>query len=109
MNLFQLLTFKQITKTVDATFQVIETATSLQFQGVVQPFTAQQLRMKSEGQRLWKWSTIHALPVLSLKPDDVLIDQAGVQYRVMGKKDYSAYGYQEYEIIEDYPGLSPEA
>lgn len=107
MNWFQLLTFEQVTKTVDATFQVQETTTPLQFQGVVQPFTAQQLRMKPEGQRLWKWYGIHALPVLQLSPDDVLIDQSGTHFRVMGKTDFTQYGYVYYETVQDYNPPTP--
>lgn len=106
MNWFQLLTFDRVTKTVDATFTVTETTTPVQFQGVVVPFTPQQLRMKPEGQRLWKWSAIYALPSIPLQPDDVLVDQRGVGYRVMAKTDYTSYGYVLYECVDDYTGGS---
>lgn len=107
MNWFQLLTFEKITKTIDATFQVVETTTPLEFQGVLQPFNPRQLMMKPEGQRRWRWYTIHALPVLQLFPDDVLVDQKGIQYRIKDKLNYERYGYCEYHAIEDYTGSGP--
>lgn len=105
-NWFQLLTFKQVVKKT-INFQTVETASPLEFQGVVQPFTSQQLAMKPEGQRAWKWFTIHAWPTLILKPDDVIINQAGTQFRVMEKLDFKEYGYVRYEMIEDYSGSGP--
>lgn len=107
MGWFQLLTFEKVTKTVDATFQVVETTTPIAFQGVVMRLTAQQLRMKPEGQRSWQWNQIYALPVVSLKPDDVLITQDGLHYRVMEKLDYSQYGYISYHVIEDFNPPTP--
>lgn len=102
---FQLLVFDQIVKTV-TNFRVIETTVPIQFQGVVQVFTPRQLMMKPEGQRLWKWSSIHCYPTVSLKPDDVIVYQ-GIQYRVMAELDYIQYGYKEYHIIQDYTGSGP--
>ena len=105
-NWFQLLTFEHITKTT-INFQVVETTTPMQFQGVVQPFTAQQLSIKPEGERSWKWYTIHAWPALSLVPDDVLVDQSGTQYRIMEKFDFKEYGYVLYHAVQDYSGSGP--
>ena len=97
---FQTLSFVQIVKSI-VNFQVVETETTTVFQGVRQPFTAQQLLMKPEGQRLWKWETIHSFPDLQLKPDDRIIFGT-LKYRVMQKSDWKEYGYIEYHIIEDY-------
>ena len=69
--------------------------------GVRQPMKAQQLMMKPEGQRAWKWETIHSRPDLVLNIDDIVVFNE-VRYRVMAKKDYSEYGYLEYEIMQDY-------
>jgi hypothetical protein len=100
LDWFQNLTFTRIVKTT-INFNVVETPTSYSFQGVRQPFTAQQLVMKPEGQRQWKWETIHAFPNLVLNPDEI-IGFAGQNYRVMRKSDFSEYGYVLYEIVQDY-------
>lgn len=106
LNWFQQLTFEQITKTT-VNFQVVETPTIISFLGVWQPFSPQQLFLKSEGQRAWKWFTCHAEPNAPLVPDDIVI-QAGVNYRVMKKLDYKAYGYIEYQLIEDWDGAKAQ-
>jgi hypothetical protein len=97
---FQPLTFTQIVKTV-VNYQAVETETSTTFMGVRQPFSAQQLLMRPEGQRKWKWETIHAYPDLTLDVDDI-ITFSGVKYRVMQKSNWAEYGYVEYAIVEDY-------
>ena len=102
---FQPLTFTSIVKTVVG-YQVVETPTNVTFQGVWQPFTAQQLSMKPEGQRQWKWFTVHAQPGLELIPDEV-ITYLGTQYRIKDKLDYILYGYVEYHLVEDYTGAGP--
>lgn len=99
-NWFQLLTFTKITKQT-VNFKLVETRTDFSFYGVKQPFTAQQLEMKPEGQRTWKWFTVHAYPNLVLVPDEVIF--FGTQnFRVMQKLDYLEYGYLEYHIAQDY-------
>ncbi len=71
--------------------------------GVRQPFSAQKLMIKPEGQRAWRWETLHCLPDVLLKPnDDVLFE--GVKYRVMQKYDYKEYGYLQYDITQDFQG-----
>lgn len=102
----QTITFTQIVKTVNSKFEVTETPTNTTFSGVWQPFTAQQLMIKPEGERAWKWFTVHALVVLPLKPDDV-VSYKGQQYRVKEKLDYMEYGYMEYHLIQDYTGSGP--
>ena len=70
-------------------------------QGVCQPFSPEQLEVKPEGQRSWKWSTIHVLPGLNLNTNDRIIFD-NVHYKVMQKLDYSRYGYLEYHIVKDF-------
>lgn len=105
LDYLQPMTFTTIVKTVE-NFQVVETPTSVSFQGVWQPFTARQIQMKPEGQRAWKWFMVHALVALPLVPDDV-VTYLGTQYRVKADNDYSIYGYYQYELIEDYTGAGP--
>lgn len=97
---FQTITFIQIVKTI-INFQSVETQVPTTFQGVWQPFTDQQLTLKPEGQRSWKWFMLHAQPSLILKPDDIVSYQ-GEKFRVMSKRDYKEYGYIEYHCIGDY-------
>lgn len=103
---FQTMVFKRIGKTVNQLLQVLETAIPIQVQGVWQPFTPQQLIMKPEKQRAWKWFMLHAAVGTNLQPDDVVQFQ-GTQYRVMGILDYSLNGYLEYHVVNDYTGSGP--
>lgn len=102
---FQPMVFTTIVKTV-VNFNVVETPTDVNFLGVWQPFSAQQLAMKPIGQRAWSWFMLHASPGLVLVPDEV-VNYLGVQYRVMDQSDYRAYGYVEYHLTDDYTGSGP--
>lgn len=68
---------------------------------VRQPFSAQQLMIRPEGQRSWKWFSIHATPDLILGVDDLFI-LYDVRYRVMEKYDFSEYGFLYYNCVEDF-------
>lgn len=97
---FQPLSFSQVTKTI-VNGEVVETSETISFQGVRQPMSAQQLLMKPEGERNWRWETIHALPGCPLKPDDVITYQ-DLTYRVISREIYPEYGYIKYDICQDY-------
>ena len=99
------MVFELITKTVSGG-EAIETTTPINFRGVMQPLKVTQLMLKPEGQRSWTWFWLHCDPSLKLRLDDVVIYK-GVQTRVMGKKDYSDYGYLEYELAQDWTGAGP--
>jgi hypothetical protein len=82
-----------------------ETYTSANTLGVVMPLKPQQLSMKPEGERAWKWRKMFCLPTPSLVPSDEIIfgtDENGERFRVMAKADFSEYGYNEYEICQGY-------
>ena len=100
LDWFQNMTFDLISKAI-TDYGLTETATTISTKGVRQPFSAQQLSIKPEGQRAWKWETLHCLPDVKLNPDDIVVFN-GIRYRVMDKLDYSEYGYLEYHIIQDY-------
>ena len=102
---FQPMTFTRVVKTVVG-FQAVETPTPTDFRGVIQPLGARQLLLKPEGQRAWTWQTLHADPSLKLDVDEV-VTYLGVQTRVMARKDFSLYGYVEYEIVQDWTGSGP--
>jgi hypothetical protein len=78
-----------------------EISTKISTKVSIQPFTAQQLIIRPEGQRAWRWFNVYALSNLDLKPDDVFKIR-GVRYRIMEKSDWSVYGYFHYSVIEDY-------
>lgn len=80
--------------------------TNVTFQGVWQPFTAEQLLLKPEGQRSWDWQMCHAEPALILNTDEIITYEE-IQYRVMSKKDYSKYAYVQYDLVRDYSGSGP--
>jgi hypothetical protein len=105
LDWFQPMTFTTLVKAVVG-FQNVEVPTNIDFRGVWQPFTAQQLNTKPDGQTAWRWFTVHADTTLILKPDEV-ITYLGSQYRVKEKLDYSLNGYVEYHIIEDFTGSGP--
>lgn len=105
LDWFQPMIFTQIVKVVE-NFVVTETPTDVSFQGVMQPFSDQQVRMKPEGQRTWKWYMLHAEPGLLLNPDDTT-KYKGIQYRVLFKRDWKEYGYVEYHLVQDYSGSGP--
>lgn len=102
---FQPVTFGVITKTI-VNFQNKETVVDITFNGVVQPLEARKLKMMPHGQRKWPPLMVHSDPSLELAVDDVIIYLA-VQYRVMEKLNYTAYGYNEYHLIQDYTGSGP--
>lgn len=97
---FQKMRFVKIAKSV-VNFKVVELATPFETMGVRQPFTAQQLMMKPEGQRKWLWQTMHALPDTVLRPDDVIVF-GDIPYRVMEKLNWTEYGFVEYHIVQAY-------
>lgn len=105
VRFFQPLKFVKITKTTKRA-KLIEVREEVATMGVIQPLNSQQLMVKPEGQRAWKWNWIHALPTLVLNNDDVVTladaPAGGTSYRVMGKTDFSAYGYVAYEVVQDY-------
>jgi len=105
LDWFQSMAFVVLTKSV-VNFQNVETKTQTSFRGIWQPFNAQQLRMKPEGERAWRWFMLHADTSLELFPDDVVIYNS-LQYRVMEKNDYLHYGYREYHLVEDFTGSGP--
>lgn len=106
LNWFQKMEFSVLTKTVE-NFTVNEAQVVYETKGVIQPMKAEELKIKPEGERSWKWWKLHCLPNLELKTDDV-VTYLAVQYRVMSKNDYSLYGYYEYDLVEDFTGVGPE-
>ncbi len=78
-----------------------EIVRELQTNGVYQPLRPQLLQTKPEGQRHWEWQMLHCQPGLPIRPGSIVVLE-GNKFRVMAKNDYSAYGYIEYHLVEDY-------
>jgi len=106
LDYFQPMTFEQITKTVGANYQVVETTTPIACYGLWQPMGAQRLAMMPIGQRKWNHFTLHTQLALPLQPDDVIV-YLGKQYRCLAQNDYSLYGYYYYEFNDDFSGSGP--
>ena len=80
---------------------VTETYINKRSFGVRAPLKPQELALKPEGQRAWRWEQIHALPTLQLAVDDIIIF-SDFRYRVMSKQNFSEYGYILYDICEAF-------
>ena len=86
-------------------YKTVETVLTDYYRAVKQPLSVKQLDIKPEGQRGWKWLQLHSEPKLQLQLDDIIILDGGDRYRVMGRKDYSEYGYVEYELVKGFEKL----
>lgn len=73
---------------------------TVQTQASIQPLP-QELAIKMEGERNWRWSLIHILPNVVLNNND-LITLFGIQYKVMKKENWSQYGYLDYFVVENF-------
>lgn len=81
---------------------LVTTELKINFKGVWQPFSYQQLALLPEGQRDWSHYWIHAKSgTLDLQTADKIIFQ-GNRYKVLERKDYGLNGYIEYHVILDY-------
>lgn len=73
---------------------------------VRQAFSAEQLMIRPEGERSWKWYEIHATVDLILNTDDIILIH-GQRLRIMEKRDYTEYGFVIYAAVEDYQQVIP--
>ena len=69
-------------------------------QASIQPLP-QELAIKMEGERNWRWSLINILPNVNLDNND-LITLFGIQYKVMKKENWAQYGYINYFVVENF-------
>lgn len=100
LSWFRPMVFGVVVQAIES-FEVAETITSVNFKGVWQPLSAEQLKIKPEGERSWDWYMVHSDPSLILQTQDK-ITYLGVIYKVMATKNYKEYGYNYYELIKDY-------
>jgi hypothetical protein len=69
-------------------------------QACIQPLP-QELAIKMEGERNWRWNLIHILPNVDLNNND-LITLFNIQYKVMKKENWAKYGYLTYIVVENF-------
>lgn len=100
------LTFEKITQTVvDGWVQ--QHVTTITINGVWQPQSPEDIKLKPEGQWSWSWFMLHIEGTdNSFQTNDRFIFR-GVQYKVMAKRDYTLNNYVQLELIEDFQG-SPD-
>jgi len=94
---------KVFNQTVD--FETVATTLAFATDGVVVPFSVNELRIKPEGQRSWQWFALYCTDELPLKMGDTVVYKT-VRYKVMNNGVYSEYGYMYYELVNVYHGGS---
>ena len=67
-------------------------------QASIQPLP-QELAIKMEGERNWRWSLIHILPNVLLENND-FITLFNIKYKVMKKENWLQNGYISYFVVE---------
>jgi len=91
----------QILRTVLVDGEAKKNARTVNAGVLIQPLSARKIEMKPEGERNWKWNSIHASASLNAKNGDT-IEIDGIGYRILGTWDYSPMGYYAFEAVEDY-------
>ncbi len=76
--------------------------TTITFQGVIQPLKPEEIALKPEGQRSWKWLQIHVVSGSNDLANNDRIEYGGDTFKLMGNKDYSLNGYIEYHAVKDF-------
>lgn len=67
------------------------------------PLKPQQIAIKPEGERAWRWVEIFMMADQIFSVKDVLIVDE-MQYRIMAVENWREYGYCRYEAVEDFIG-----
>lgn len=60
-----------------------------------------KLQMLAEGDRSWESVVLYVFDNLVLETNDRAVIR-GVKYRVLQKLDWTAYGYQRFDLLKDY-------
>ena len=94
------IVLNKITTTI-VDYEPVKTPQTITFNGVVQPLTAEALKLKPLDSRSWEWLMIHTRTQAEIETND-LIEYKGKKYKVMAKNDYSENGYYEYHLVEKY-------
>ena len=95
------ITFETVERTLDGADWVETVTGTINTQGVVQPPRDKDLKILPQGTWAWTWLMIHCLPNVQLETNQY-IKYDGVVYKVMGKRDWSKYGYVRYMVLEAF-------
>jgi len=97
------VTVKRVTPTIVDGETVESSSKSTLVSGVLVPMSADQLKMKPEGQRDWHWWYFISFDVNSmLDHNDIIMPPDQKPYRVMNRLLMMAQGFVQYEIVEDF-------
>lgn len=77
------------------------TETRIPFKGVVIPMKTEEIALKPSEQQSWEWLYVFTFPNVVLANNDRIVYN-NVAYKVMDRRDYSAYGHVEYHIVKDW-------
>ena len=95
------ITFDIVERTlVDADY-VNTIVKTIKTKGVVQPPRDEDLKILPEGTWSWEWLMLHTLPDVNINTNQYIVYD-GKTYKVMGKKDFTKYGYIRYMILESW-------
>lgn len=84
-------------------FKLVETRTPIDIRGMVQNLSTQELELRPEGERNWKWYKL--ITTYHFNNDDVVI-VGDKQFRIMGTQNEDTYyGYYRYNMVEDYKDI----
>lgn len=70
--------------------------------GTKQPLKSEEIQLKPDGQRSWSWYQIHITTAYEIMNTNQVIYIKDIPHKIMGVKDYSINGYNEYHCITDY-------
>lgn len=97
----QIITLKKTTQSI-VDGDLVQSVQETTFEGVIQPLTEEQIQLKPEGQRSWKWDQVHCYSGdLNLKTNDE-VKFNNIDYKIMAVDDYSLNNYVEYHAVTDY-------
>ncbi len=88
-------------QSIDSDGILIETTTTIIFQGVVQPLKPEQNKASPEGKRSWEGWQVHTRTQQSLTTGDKVV-YLGNNYEVEARLNYEINGYFEYHLLKDY-------
>lgn len=86
---------------------VNEVTRDVRTSGFIQPSEPEKLEIQAAGSRSWTYWYLHCLPNLALNTDD-RVRIRGKSYLVIGKKDWSSFGYIRYRLLKDYEDANPD-
>tara|TARA_R110000851_G_scaffold306239_5_gene464505 strand:- start:1309 stop:1671 length:363 start_codon:yes stop_codon:yes gene_type:complete len=95
------ITLNKVTQT-NVRGDITNVLTAITFKGTVQPLSPEQILLKPEGERSWRWLQIHVFAGGdNLKTGDRISYKESF-YKVMADLDYSNNNFVEYHLVEDF-------